>query len=168
MFESRNQKLQISLGRAPQAFDGGIAITGSLLTKDTGQKYAFDLWRGTGGPTLAAIGVYLLCGDGEEVIIPAPFWLSYPEMVRIAGGCPVVVDTDEASGLKMTPEQLKSAVTPKSRAVIINSPSVSPPRTSTPRRGASGARPPRRRPRPSSRGCPAGDPGSGTSRPGKR
>jgi len=57
----------IHAARAPQAFDGGIAITGSLLTKDTGQKYAFDLWRGTGGPTLAA-----MAGARDMVMLPDP------------------------------------------------------------------------------------------------
>jgi aspartate aminotransferase len=65
----------------------------------------------------------VILNDGDEVIIPAPYWLSYPEMVKLAGGVPVFIDTDQASGYKMTPEQLAAAITKKTRAVIINSPS---------------------------------------------
>jgi aspartate aminotransferase len=60
---------------------------------------------------------------GDEVIIPAPYWLSYPEMVKIAGGVPVFVHGDESKGFKVTPEALEAAVTERTRAVIINSPS---------------------------------------------
>lgn len=64
-----------------------------------------------------------LCRPGDEVIVPAPFWLSYPEMVRVAGGTPVMVRGDEAHGLKITPDQLKAAITPRTKALIMNSPS---------------------------------------------
>ncbi len=61
-------------------------------------------------------------GEGDEVIIPAPYWLSYPEMVRIAGGTPVPVNTTEESNWKMTPEQFSDAMTPRTKMVIINTP----------------------------------------------
>jgi aspartate aminotransferase len=64
-----------------------------------------------------------LVEPGDEVIIPAPFWVSYPEMVKLAGGTPVIVQTDEAAGFKLTPEQLAAAITPKTRLFILNSPS---------------------------------------------
>ncbi|MEI6150601.1 MAG: pyridoxal phosphate-dependent aminotransferase, partial [bacterium] len=64
-----------------------------------------------------------LCREGDEVLIPGPFWLSYPEMVRVAGGRPVMVRGSEAHGLKVTPGQLEAAITPRSKALIINSPS---------------------------------------------
>jgi len=60
---------------------------------------------------------------GDEVIIPAPFWLSYPEMVKLVGGTPVIVTTDAADGFKITPEQLRQAITPKTRLFVLNSPS---------------------------------------------
>jgi aspartate aminotransferase len=60
---------------------------------------------------------------GDEVIIPAPYWLSYPEMVILAGGKPVIVNTDASTGYKITPEQLKNAITPKTKLFILNSPS---------------------------------------------
>jgi aspartate aminotransferase len=60
---------------------------------------------------------------GDEVIIPAPYWVSYPEMVKLAGGKPVVVNAEDVTGFKITPAQLNAALTPKTRMVIINSPS---------------------------------------------
>lgn len=59
----------------------------------------------------------------DEVIIPAPYWLSYPEMVKLAGGTPVIVPTTEATHFKITPEQLQQAITPKTRLFVLNSPS---------------------------------------------
>ena len=59
---------------------------------------------------------------GDEVVIPAPFWLSYPEMVRIAGGVPVIVHTKEENDWKMTAEEFENAMTPCTKMVIINSP----------------------------------------------
>jgi len=60
---------------------------------------------------------------GDEAIIPAPYWVSYPEMVRLADARDVIVKAGAAQGFKMTPAQLKAAITPKTRAVVINSPS---------------------------------------------
>ncbi len=60
---------------------------------------------------------------GDEVIIPAPFWVSYPEMVKLAEGTPVIVQTTAESGYKITPDQLRQAITPKTRLFILNSPS---------------------------------------------
>ncbi len=65
----------------------------------------------------------VLLNDGDEVIIPAPYWVSYPDMVLLAGGKPVIISTEAGSGFKITPEQLKSSITSKTRAVVINSPS---------------------------------------------
>jgi aspartate aminotransferase len=62
-------------------------------------------------------------GHGDEVIIPAPFWVSYPPMVSLAGGSPVIVATTEKNEFKITPEDLKKAITLKTKALIINSPS---------------------------------------------
>ncbi|HEY9726744.1 MAG TPA: pyridoxal phosphate-dependent aminotransferase [Chroococcales cyanobacterium] len=64
-----------------------------------------------------------LIEEGDEVIIPAPYWLSYPEMVKLAGGTPVIVRTDAATGYKITPEQLRSSITPKTKLFVLNSPS---------------------------------------------
>jgi aspartate aminotransferase len=61
--------------------------------------------------------------EGDEVIIPAPYWVSYPDIVVLAGGRPVIVNTSEADGFKMKPAELKAAITGRTRAVVINSPS---------------------------------------------
>jgi len=62
------------------------------------------------------------CQAGDEVIIPAPYWLSYPEMAKLADATPVVVPTSEASGFKITADQFRDAMTPATKLIIINSP----------------------------------------------
>ena len=64
-----------------------------------------------------------VCGPGDEVIIPAPYWVSYSDLVKLTGATPVVIPTPEASGFKLTPEQLRAAITPRSKLLMINSPS---------------------------------------------
>jgi aspartate aminotransferase len=64
----------------------------------------------------------VLLNQGDEVIIPVPYWLSYPEMVKLAEAVPVLVQTTEANGYKITPEQLEEAITPRTRLFILNSP----------------------------------------------
>lgn len=64
-----------------------------------------------------------LIEEGDEVIIPAPYWLSYPEMVKLASGKPVIVQTDATTGYKITPEQLRQAITPRTKLFVLNSPS---------------------------------------------
>lgn len=64
-----------------------------------------------------------ICDPGDEVIIPAPYWVSYPEMVKIADAVPVYLDTTEETEFKFTVEQLKEHITPKTRALILNTPS---------------------------------------------
>lgn len=67
--------------------------------------------------------VMALIEAGDEVIIPAPYWVSYPEMVQLAGGTPVIVPTTLEAGYKISPEQLRQAITPKTKLFILNSPS---------------------------------------------
>ncbi|HLP88226.1 MAG TPA: pyridoxal phosphate-dependent aminotransferase [Nostocaceae cyanobacterium] len=67
--------------------------------------------------------IVALIDPGDEVIIPAPYWLSYPEMVTLVGGKSVIVETTAANGYKITPEQLKQAITPKTKLFVLNSPS---------------------------------------------
>jgi len=64
-----------------------------------------------------------ICNPGDEVVIPSPYWVSYPEMAKLAGAVPVFVDSTLEGGLKITPEALKKSITDKTKAVIINSPS---------------------------------------------
>ena len=65
----------------------------------------------------------VLIEAGDEVIIPAPYWLSYPEMVKLASGTPVIVNTREANNYKITPQQLQEAITPQTKLFVFNSPS---------------------------------------------
>ncbi len=67
--------------------------------------------------------VMTLVNPGDEVIIPAPYWVSYPQMVKLAGGTPVIVNTGFAQDFKMKPEQLEAAITPRTRLLILCSPS---------------------------------------------
>ena len=72
-------------------------------------------------------GIYNLCqavlNDGDEVIIPAPYWVSYPDMVLLAGGKPIIAEAGQDTGFKLTPEKLESCITDKTRIFFINSPS---------------------------------------------
>jgi aspartate aminotransferase len=66
--------------------------------------------------------IMAVCDPGDEVIIPAPYWLSYPEMVRLAGAEPVIVPTTEENDWKITPEQFEDAMSPKTKMIILNTP----------------------------------------------
>jgi len=61
--------------------------------------------------------------EGDEVIIPAPYWVTYPELVKYSGGTPVFIETDDSSGFKITPKQLQDAITPKTKMLILTTPS---------------------------------------------
>jgi len=78
---------------------------------------------GTGGKQVLFNALLATINPGDEVIIPAPYWVSYPEMVLLAGGEPVEVPTTMESGFKMKPEALERAITPKTKWIIFNSPS---------------------------------------------
>jgi aspartate aminotransferase len=67
-------------------------------------------------------GILATCQPGDEVIIPSPYWLSYPEMVRLAGAEPIFVQTKEENGWKITREEFENAMTPRTKMIIINSP----------------------------------------------
>jgi len=76
-----------------------------------------------GGKQAIANAVLALCNDGDEVIIPSPYWVSFPEMVNLAGGTPVIVEGKLENDNKITPEELQAALTPKTKILILNSPS---------------------------------------------
>ncbi len=78
---------------------------------------------GTGGKQILYNALMATMNPGDEVIIPAPYWVSYPDMVLLAGGEPVVVECPIETGFRMTPEQLEAAITPKTKWLIFNSPS---------------------------------------------
>jgi aspartate aminotransferase len=94
------------------------------LREDNGLCYNAENVIVTNGGKHSLFNLMLaLIEAGDEVIIPAPYWLSYPEMVKLAEGIPVIVPTDAASGYKITPDQLRSAITPKTKVFVLNSPS---------------------------------------------
>jgi len=78
---------------------------------------------GTGGKQILYNALMATCNPGDEVIIPAPYWVSYPDMVLLAGGTPVPVVAGIDTDFKLTPEQLEAAITPKTKWFIFNSPS---------------------------------------------
>jgi len=94
------------------------------LRVDNGLQYAPDQIVVSNGAKQSLYNVYQVILDpGEEVIIQAPYWVSYPEIVRLAGGVPVVVETDESTGFKMTPDMIREKLSPRTRAINLNSPS---------------------------------------------
>jgi aspartate aminotransferase len=99
------------------------AIADKLQTEN-GLCYGADNVIVTNGGKHSLYGLMMaLIEPGDEVIIPAPYWVSYPEMVQLAGGTPVIVPTTMDTGYKITPEQLRQAVTPKTKLFVLNSPS---------------------------------------------
>jgi aspartate aminotransferase len=93
------------------------------LMADNNIEYAPNQICVTAGAKMACFNAILaVVEEGDEVIIPTPYWVSYPEMVRLAGGIPVLVETKESTGWKMTAEQFEEAMTPATKMVIINSP----------------------------------------------
>jgi aspartate aminotransferase len=64
-----------------------------------------------------------VCGPGDEVVIPAPYWVSYSDLVKLTGATPVIIPTSEAAGFKLSPRQLREAITPRTKLFMINSPS---------------------------------------------
>lgn len=94
------------------------------LLEENGLQYSPDeIVLSNGAKQSVWQGLLAVCSPGDQVIIPAPFWVSYPEMARMAGAEPVIVSTDAEQGFLMTPDQLKACLTPKSRLLILCSPS---------------------------------------------
>jgi aspartate aminotransferase len=91
--------------------DNGLAYKRSQIVVSTGAKHTlFNMAQ-------------VLFGQGDEVIIPAPYWVSYPDIVLLADATPVIVDGGESEGFKITPAKLKKSITAKTKAIILNSPS---------------------------------------------
>jgi len=94
------------------------------IKKDTGLEYTIgNIVISNGGKHALTNTFMAICDPGDEVVLPAPYWVSYPEMIKMADGVPVYIDTCEETGFKFTIEQLKAAITPKTRALVLNTPS---------------------------------------------
>jgi len=103
-------KLRQAIAQKLQKDNGLCYGAENIIVTNGGKHSLFNLMMATIQP-------------GDEVIIPAPYWVSYPEMVTLAGGTPVIVQTDESTKFKITPEQLQQAITPNTRLFVLNSPS---------------------------------------------
>lgn len=94
------------------------------LAKDNALTYAPEEICVTCGAKQAIYNaLQVLLDDGDEAIVPAPYWVSYPEQVRLAGGVPVIVAAGAETSFKITPDKLEKAITPRTRAIILNTPS---------------------------------------------
>jgi aspartate aminotransferase len=99
-------------------------VIAQKLQNDNGLCYGKDNIIVTNGGKQSLFNLMLaLLDPGDEVIIPSPYWLSYPEMVKLAGATPVFLPTTVEAGFKMSPDQLRQVVTPKTKLLIFNSPS---------------------------------------------
>ena len=94
------------------------------FARDNGLGYAPEqVSVGSGGKQVLYNALMATLNPGDEVIIPAPYWVSYPDMVKLAGGVPVIVECPSQTGYKMTAEQLEAAITPRTKWFLFNSPS---------------------------------------------
>ncbi|MEA3419673.1 MAG: pyridoxal phosphate-dependent aminotransferase [Campylobacterota bacterium] len=91
--------------------DNGLEYTPNQIIVSNGAKHSlFNLFQA-------------VIDEGDEVIIPAPYWVTYPEQVKFSGGIPVVIDTEEINGFKITADQLQAAITPKTKMLVLTTPS---------------------------------------------
>ena len=109
------------------AIDGIPELKAAIVAKfkrENNLDYkAEEISVGTGGKQVLYNALMATLNPGDEVVIPAPYWVSYPEIVALAGATPVTVKTAAASGFKLTPAALEKAITPKTKWLILNSPS---------------------------------------------
>ena len=109
------------------AVDGTLALKKAIVKKfkkENNLKYSIDqITVGAGGKQVLYNAFMATLNKGDEVIIPAPFWVSYPDMVLLAGGKPKIVKCDEKDGFKINAENLRKAITKKTKWLILNSPS---------------------------------------------
>ena len=109
------------------AVDGTPAFKKAIVEKfkkENNLDYTTDqITVGAGGKHVIYNAMMATLNDGDEVIIPAPYWVSYPDIVLLAGGKPVVMECDEKQGFKINPSDLEKFITPKTKWIILNSPS---------------------------------------------
>ena len=109
------------------AVDGTPALKKAIVNKfkrENNLDYLFEqISVGTGGKQIIFNAILATVNPGDEVIIPAPYWVSYPDIVLLAGGTPKIVKCSEKNGFKITPDELEKNITNKTKWIIINSPS---------------------------------------------
>ena len=120
-------KAAIDAGHTKYDAVTGVAALRNAIAKklreDNGLSYGMDeIIVNSGAKSSLSVALQTILNPGDEVIIPKPYWVSYTEMVKLAGGVPVVVDTDPENAFKMTAEQMKAAITDKTKAMMLNTP----------------------------------------------
>src|SRR5213076_3243755 len=112
---------------AKRAVDGIPELKAAIVRKFKRENEldykASQISVGTGGKQVLYNALAVTLNPGDEVIVPAPYWVSYPDMVLLAGGTPVSLPTKPERGFKLEPEALDKAITPKTKWLILNSPS---------------------------------------------
>jgi len=132
-FETPQNVKRAGIAAIEQGFTRYTAAAGTLelrkaicakLQRDNGLEYRPEqIVVSNGGKQSLYNAFQVLLDPGDEVIIQAPYWVSYPEMVKLAGGVPVIVETDESTGFRMTAEMIREKLTPRTRVINLNSPS---------------------------------------------
>ncbi len=115
-------------GKTKYAPTPGVEALRVAVAARYGDEYGYQVKSSQvvvspGGKFSCFIGLQSVCNPGDDILVPAPFWVSYPEMVKLCGGRPVFIATDDRTAFKMTPSMVEQAVTPKSKAIIFNNPS---------------------------------------------
>jgi aspartate aminotransferase len=115
-------------GKTKYAPTPGIEPLRQAIAARYGADYGLKIAPGQvvvspGGKFSCYLGILAVCSPGDEVVIPAPYWVSYPEMVKLAGAVPKFVLAGDSTGFRLTPGQLEAAITPRTKLLILNSPS---------------------------------------------
>ena len=109
------------------AVDGTAALKDAIVKKfkrENNLDYTADqITVGAGGKHVIYNAMMATLNEGDEVIVPAPYWVSYPDMVLLAGGTPIILECNEKQGFKINPAELEKSITPKTKWIILNSPS---------------------------------------------
>ncbi len=109
------------------AVDGTAALKDAIIKKfkrENHLNYTVDqITVGAGGKHVIYNAMMATLNDGDEVIVPAPYWVSYPDIILLAGGIPIILECNEKQGFKINPSELEKFITPKTKWIILNSPS---------------------------------------------
>ena len=121
-------KAALDAGQTKYTQTGGLprlrALVAEKLNRENNLPYTPEqVMISTGGKQALYNVLAAILGPGDEALIPTPYWVSYSEMVKLAGATPVFLPTSEATEFKITPEQLQDAITPQTRVLLLNSPS---------------------------------------------
>ena len=122
-------KEALDQGKTKYAASSGVPALRSALA----EKYssfngiegasAAEVIVSPGGKFSCYLAILATCGPGDEVLIPAPYWVSYPEMVKLAGATPKIIEVGDDQGFKISPEQLEASISPSTKMLVLNSPS---------------------------------------------